>query len=58
MYYTVDETVIAISDNTKGEVVGVGNGVFYVTWLGDINAVTYPIETERVRKLWPWEVTQ
>ncbi len=55
MQYTLGETVVAVSDNVKGEVVYVSANTFSVNWLDGNGVVQYPTETESVRKLWPWE---
>ncbi len=55
MQYTLGETVIAISDNAKGEIVTLLSSTFFIRWLDSNNIVEYPLETESVRKLWPWE---
>ncbi len=55
----VGETVVAVLDNVKGKVTEVDpfTETFRVKWLEDGGlTLTYPTNTERVRKLLPWEV--
>jgi hypothetical protein len=57
----VGETVVAVLDNVRGKVTDINPfaETFMVKWLdGDGGlSLTYPIGTERVRKLLPWETT-
>ncbi len=56
MQYTMGETVVAVSDNVKGEVTYVDDFIVRVQWTDAKDVpVVYPTETESVRKLWPWE---
>ncbi len=61
MQYALGETVIAVYDNVRGKVTDVNPFIetVEIQWLdGGGLSLTYPADTERVRKLWPWEVTQ
>ncbi len=61
MQYTVGETVIAVLDNVTGKVTDVNpfTGDMQIKWLEEGGlSLTYPADTERVRKLWPWENAQ
>ena len=61
MQYTSGETVVAVLDNVKGKVIDVNpfTGTIIVQWLdGGGLSLTYPADSDRVRKLWPWEPTQ
>jgi hypothetical protein len=54
--WSVAQTVVAVSDNTKGIVVAVGETTVSVAWdeLGG-SAITYPKDALAIRKPFPWE---
>jgi uncharacterized protein YjdB len=61
LQYVLNETVIAVTDNVTGKIVDVNlfTGNITVQWLdGGGLSLTYPADSERIRKRYPWEATQ
>ncbi len=57
--FAVGDTVVAVADGERGTVTDVSvvvAPVFEVRWAGGSTAI-FPLDTEAVRKSWPWEAT-
>jgi hypothetical protein len=58
LQYAIGETVVAVLDNVTGKVTDVNPFTSDITvqWLdGGGLSLTYPADSERIRKPWPWE---
>lgn len=58
MSYTINETVVAVLDNVTGKIIDINpfTGNITIRWTdGDGLSLTYPADSERIRKMFPWE---
>jgi len=56
--YGVGETVVSVVDGERGTVVSLerAGGVFFVEWRDGEFPVAYPLGTDQIRRVYPWEM--
>lgn len=53
--YAVGDRVRGTIDNWPGSVVALGDNTFDVRWSDGMYPITYPVETNLIRRSMPWE---